>query len=62
MPTATDHIVALLVAERDKLNRAIEAIKGPVIRRGKSERLQRAISGRAGLEVPPSRADGKPIP
>jgi hypothetical protein len=25
----TDHIVALLIAERDKLNRAIEALQGP---------------------------------
>jgi hypothetical protein len=25
----TDHIIALLIAERDKLNAAIEAIQGP---------------------------------
>ena len=25
----TDHIVALLIAERDKVNRAIEALQGP---------------------------------
>ena len=25
----TDHIIALLIAERDKLNRAIEALQGP---------------------------------
>jgi hypothetical protein len=25
---ATDHIVSLLIAERDKLNRAIEALQG----------------------------------
>jgi hypothetical protein len=30
----TDHIVALLIAERDKLNRAIEALQGPK-RRGR---------------------------
>ena len=35
MPTATDHIVALLLAERDRLNRAIEVIQGPVKRRGR---------------------------
>jgi len=31
----TDQIVALLVAERDRLNRAIEALQGPVKRRGR---------------------------
>lgn len=31
----TEHILALLVAERDKLNRAIEALQGPVRRRGR---------------------------
>jgi hypothetical protein len=31
----TDHIVALLIAERDKLNRAIEALQGTVKRRGR---------------------------
>ena len=30
---ATDHILALLIAERDKLNRAIDALQGPVKRR-----------------------------
>jgi hypothetical protein len=30
MPTATDHIVALLLAERDEVNRAIEAIQGTI--------------------------------
>ena len=32
---STDHIVALLIAERDRLNRAIEALQGPVKRRGR---------------------------
>jgi hypothetical protein len=31
----TDHIVALLIAERDRLNRAIEALQGPTKRRGR---------------------------
>jgi hypothetical protein len=31
----TEHIIALLVAERDKLNRAIEALQGPLKRRGR---------------------------
>jgi hypothetical protein len=32
---STDHILALLIAERDRLNRAIEALQGPVKRRGR---------------------------
>jgi hypothetical protein len=31
----TQHVVALLIAERDKLNRAIEALSGPLKRRGR---------------------------
>jgi hypothetical protein len=31
----SEHIVALLVAERDRLNRAIEALQGPAKRRGR---------------------------
>ena len=30
-----DHIVALLIAERDRLNKAIEALQVPVKRRGR---------------------------
>jgi hypothetical protein len=30
-----EHIVALLIQERDKLNRAIEALQGPLRRRGR---------------------------
>jgi hypothetical protein len=32
---STEHIVALLILERDKLNRAIEALGTPVKRRGR---------------------------
>jgi len=31
----TEHIIALLIAERDKLNRAIEALQGSAKRRGR---------------------------
>jgi hypothetical protein len=31
----TEQILALLIAERDKLNRAIEALQGPIRRRGR---------------------------
>jgi hypothetical protein len=32
----TDHIVTLLIAERDRLSRAIEVLQGPIKRRGRS--------------------------
>jgi hypothetical protein len=32
---STEHILALLISERDKLNRAIEALGTPVKRRGR---------------------------
>jgi hypothetical protein len=31
----TEHIIALLIAERDKLNSAIEALQGPIKKRGR---------------------------
>jgi hypothetical protein len=31
----TEQIVALLIAERDRLNRAIEALQGPTVRLGR---------------------------
>ena len=33
--TTTDQIIALLVAERDRLNRAIDALQGPTKPRGR---------------------------
>jgi hypothetical protein len=41
----TDHIVSLLIAERDKLNRAIEALKGAIKHRGRRPKS-------AGLRLP----------
>ena len=40
----TDQIVALLVAERDRLNRAIEALQGPAKRRGRPPKSLAAAS------------------
>jgi hypothetical protein len=39
-----DHIVALLIAERDKLNRAIEALQGSVKRRGRPPKSARVVA------------------
>jgi hypothetical protein len=41
---ATEHIVALLIAERDKLNKAIEALSGPAKRRGRPPKNPVAIA------------------
>jgi hypothetical protein len=32
----TEHILTLLITERDRLNRAIEALQGPTKRRGRT--------------------------
>jgi len=39
-----DDIVVLLVAERDKLNRAIEALGAPVRRRGRAPKTAQPIA------------------
>jgi hypothetical protein len=40
----TDHIVSLLIAERDKLNRAIEALQGSAKRRGRPPKSASAVA------------------
>jgi hypothetical protein len=40
----TDHILALLIEERDRLNRAIEALQGPTKRRGRPPKNSAAVS------------------
>jgi hypothetical protein len=39
-----DHILALLIVERDKLNRAIEALQGPTKRRGRPPKNPLAVT------------------
>ena len=39
-----EQILALLIAERDKLNKAIEALQGPVRRRGRPPKNPSAIA------------------
>jgi hypothetical protein len=48
----TEQILALLVAERDKLNRAIEALTGPTKRRGRPPRNPLAATSAAATESP----------
>ena len=43
----TDQIVALLIAERDRLTRAIEALQGPTRRRGRPPKNPLAMIGAA---------------
>jgi hypothetical protein len=40
----TDQILALLIAERDKLSRAIDALQGPTKRRGRPPKNPLALS------------------
>jgi len=41
---ATEHIVQLLIQERDRLNRAIEALQGSVKRRGRPPKHLAAVT------------------
>lgn len=41
---ATEHIVQLLIQERDRLNRAIEALQGAVKRRGRPPKHLAAVT------------------
>jgi hypothetical protein len=45
----TEHIISLLIAERDKLSRAIETLQGSVTRRGRPAKNQ---SPTAALRTP----------
>jgi hypothetical protein len=47
----TENIVALLISERDKLTRAIEALQGPTKRRGRPPKNPLAAAAPAGPEV-----------
>jgi hypothetical protein len=51
---ATEHILALLTVERDKLNRAIEALSGPTNRRGRPPKSLAAVLAPA-AEAPKKR-------
>jgi hypothetical protein len=57
----TDHILAVLIAERDKLNGAIEALSGPTKRRGRPPKnpLAVATSAPAPLNAAPKQAKRK---
>src|SRR5437763_1314907 len=49
----TEQIVALLIAERDKLNRAIEALQGPTKRRGRPPKNPLAVTTSAAAPSSP---------
>lgn len=52
----TDQILALLIAERDKLSRAIEALQGPTKRRGRPPKNPLAAPA---VPVAPSKPEKK---
>jgi hypothetical protein len=47
----TEQIVALLIAERDKLNRAIEVLQGPTKQRGRPPKNRWTFSTPLGTQV-----------
>jgi hypothetical protein len=60
----TEHILSLLISERDKLNRAIEALGTPVKRRGRPAKTARsvaAVSAAARKRKPMSAAQKKAL-
>ena len=55
----TEHILALLISERDKLNRAIEALGMPVKRRGRPPKNPLAAAATiAGVKAAPKKRSG----
>ena len=54
----TEHIVALLIEERDKLNRAIEALQGHTKRRGRPAKNRLAAEVPTAVEPPKARRKG----
>jgi hypothetical protein len=56
---AIDHILSLLIAERDKLNRAIDALGAPVKRRGRPPKS--ATAGHPAAPAPAKKARKKRI-
>jgi hypothetical protein len=50
----TEHILALLIQERDKLNRAIEALQSPARRRGRPPKNSVVVS-----EAAPTKRTGR---
>jgi hypothetical protein len=52
---ATEHIIALLIQERDKLNRAIEALQGSAKRRGRPPKNLSVSTGVQGGDAPKKR-------
>ncbi|MBZ5601670.1 MAG: hypothetical protein LAO79_05125 [Acidobacteriia bacterium] len=51
----TEQILALLVAERDRLNRAIDALGGPAKRRGRPPASHKTAPSTAGAAKPKRR-------
>jgi hypothetical protein len=52
----TDHILALLIAERDKLNRAIEALGGTATKRRGRPRKNPVVAAVATMATAPAQA------
>jgi hypothetical protein len=57
----TEHILSLLVAERDRLNRAIEALRGAGKRRGRPAANSSASVPAASAAAPAKQRKRKPM-
>jgi hypothetical protein len=51
---ATEHIVSLLLVERDRLTRAIEALQGPAKRRGRPAKAAAAPAASSPAKAKPA--------
>ncbi len=58
----TEHIVALLIAERDRLSRAIDALQGPAKRRGRPPKATAAAAPAAAPAAKPAGTRRKRTP
>ena len=54
-PMPNEHIIALLIAERDKLNRAIEALQGSAKRRGRPPKNPLAAAATPVIAIAPKK-------
>jgi hypothetical protein len=52
----TEHIVNLLIQERDRITRAIEALQGPTKRRGRPPKSPLAVVAAGPLNAAPAKA------
>jgi hypothetical protein len=58
---STEHILSLLIAERDRLSRAIDALQGGAKRRGRPPKSSAPAASHAPASAAPKRRKRKPL-